>query len=123
MTSTAEHRPTPTPDTKRMRAALAGTPLEGSTGLAGAHVERTHFGHPRIVVTLAWEGRSLAIEIGYRWLGSRELRMFRGDAEIRYALWDAVIEAVADGTGLNPLMIADDDVVRGELTTLLRALD
>lgn len=123
MTSTAEHRPAPSPDTERLRAALPGTPLEGSTGLAGARVERSRFGEPRIVVTLAREGRSLAIEIGYRWLGSHGLRMFRGDDEIRYALWDAVIEAVANGTGLNPFMIADDGVVRDELTAPLRALD
>jgi hypothetical protein len=123
MTSATEHSPAQSADTRRMHSAMTGTPLEGSTGLARAHAARTRFGHPRIVVELAWEGSSVEVEVGYRWPGEHGLRIVVGESQIRYALWDAVIEAIADGTGLNPAMIADDEQVRGELTALLRALD
>lgn len=125
MTSTPSFHAAPSgdPDHARLRLAILGTPLAGSVGLSESPVRRDDAGHPAIVVWLSWESRLCEVEVTLAEPGSdRALRMRVGDAEVRYALWDAVIERVALGTRLSPALVADDAAVHDALAEVLRAL-
>lgn len=125
MTSTPRFHAAPAGDSdhRRLRQAIIGTPLGLSVGLSESPVRRDDAGRPIIVVWLTWESRLVEVEVTLAEPGSdRALRMRVGHAELRYALWDAVIERAALGTGLNPHLVADSDAVHDTLADLLRAL-